>query len=211
MFWSTSRKSVVALNQTRNKHMSRIIGIDGKPVGGGDQPLMMAGVGIGGLRAEYHELRYNDKIVKCPGDCGIDLFPCDIKKVEQKGPLAVYLVSTGVHILLPSGAYGRIVSRSSTIDKLNGGWVIDGTIDAGYTGEYFIRVAAHGKVDMTTVPWTGPIDDEIRICIAKGQALAQVIIAPFFVPHLQTVNVARIGSPRGDAGFGSTAVKEVVQ
>lgn len=189
--------------------MGRIIRPDGKPANAQQNSQLLVGCGIGGIRATYHLLKYTEKLTRYPGDCGIDLYPSETGEPKKIGYMSVWTVRTGVHIMLPYGAFGRLVARSSSVEKLCGGWIIDGTIDAGYTGELFIRVM--GFTGLATDPDCAErqrlVQQGIQQCINLELSLAQLIVTPFFFCEFTVVNPATVGSPRGSNGFGSTDVK----
>ena len=143
-----------------------------------------------GTTAEFHLLKYHDKLARRPHDCGIDLFPSGIQTCDTCGYGRLYTINTGFYIILSPGYYGRLVERSSTIQKLPGARVIPGTIDAGYDGELLIRVFSESSLTLT----------DIQKCIARREAIAQVIPTVCGEFHL----VPRPLETRGSSGFGST-------
>lgn len=125
------------------------------------------------------------------GDAGADL-----KSTEALvlGPGQRALVGTGVSIALPDGYAAFVVPRSGLAVK-HGISIVNspGTIDAGYRGEI--------KVPLINLDPTEAFE------IAPGDRIAQLIIMPvsraIFVP-VETLP----SSERGDAGFGSTGVRD---
>lgn len=100
-------------------------------------------------------------------------------------------VKTGIAVSIPPGWYGRIIGRSSAFRK-KGLMVIEGIIDAGYTGELFSYVFC----PVTSVPNTG-------VQLKRGDSVAQLIISP--VPRVEWDEVEDLPSTaRGDKGFGSS-------
>lgn len=151
-----------------------------------------------GDRAAYHTVRHAKKLQKCNLDCGVDLYPYKVGEVSFTENWAEVVCHTGVHMAFPPGTFGRIVARSSSFRSLNGGMVVDGTIDAGYTGELFVIIRCL-RDDFEQVK------DAINECIDKEKALSQVIVTPFYTP----VFVAPQGmmlTGRGADGFGSTDI-----
>lgn len=103
-------------------------------------------------------------------------------------PGIVNCIHTGTRVKIPSGYFGRLVSRSSSVNK--GIEVIDGTIDAGYTGELVIFCRTDN-----------PSSYE------KGDRLAQLLILPVVEVEMLPVMELVVGNgERGEKGFGSTGV-----
>lgn len=96
-------------------------------------------------------------------------------------------IDFGVHILIPSGYYGKLESKSG----LNFNGHIDipgGIIDAGYTGS--IKTVANNRGDKDYI-------------FNAGDKVCQIIIQPCEVmPFYQVEEL--IETERGDSGFGST-------
>lgn len=115
---------------------------------------------------------------------GIDLYASEDKYVK---PQSVGIVSTGVHVEIPTGWYGRIADRSSMamLEWRVGG----GVIDSDYRGELKIMLYNHAQYDRT---------------IARGNKVAQLILEK--IPdNIALVRVQTLDSTkRGEAGFGST-------
>lgn len=125
------------------------------------------------------------------GDAGFDLEVWN----PVKGSAGYFIPSgqfrelaTGLKVKVGNNSWGCIRPRSSTFRhrKL---FVMEGTIDCGYTGELFIIVF-------------NPTNDDIFI--NNGERLAQIIPVPMFA----SVNVEEVKempiTVRGDKGFGST-------
>ena len=125
-----------------------------------------------------------------PGqDSGMDLFALEEITIP---PDSWELVSTGLSMSLPRGHEGQIRSKSGLalsqgLSVLNS----PGTIDFGYTGELGVILKNHGMS---------------YVMVAKGQKIAQLVIAP--VTHAHLVEVTSLGSSdRGEGGFGSTGLE----
>lgn len=93
---------------------------------------------------------------------------------------------TGVHVQLPKGTCGLLVSKSGLNTKF--GLVSTGLIDSGYTGSVRVKLYNHGM---------NPVSIEI------GQKISQLVILPIFTPELEVVEELE-DTDRGDGGFGST-------
>lgn len=117
-------------------------------------------------------------------DAGFDLVcveDCEILPGETVD------VHSGIAIAMPTGWWGRIIGRSSTLRK-RGLLVNEGVIDAGFRGELFTCVHNLG--------W-----DPVQI--KSGERLAQLLFLP--VPAIEWELVEQLPeSERGSLGFGSS-------
>lgn len=154
-------------------------------------------VQVWGLNSQLHLRQYEIKKSKNPGDAGVDLYPYSISKTETVPGWTRFTISTGIHMHFPGSVFGRIIHRSSSFMKLNGGLVQDGTIDSGYIGELFVIVHALQE-------HRGMVTAGIERCINTNVALAQIIMSPFKKPVFECREVFNTG--RGKDGFGSTDV-----
>ncbi len=104
-------------------------------------------------------------------------------------PGARTLVPTGIAIALPQGSEAQVRPRSGLALK-HGITVLNspGTIDADYRGEIGVILINLGQEPFT---------------ISRGSRIAQMIVAPCFRVHWQTVETLP-DSARGTGGFGST-------
>ena len=154
-------------------------------------------VQIWGSTKEMHLAMYELKLRKNSEDAGIDLYPNRIIRTDEVPGWVRYTVGTGVHMHFPKSVFGRLIHRSSSVVKLNGGLVQDGTIDSGYIGELFVIVNA-------LVGHRFTVAEGIERCINTKVALAQIIVSPFIKPRFETKEIFDTG--RGKDGFGSTDV-----
>ncbi len=100
-------------------------------------------------------------------------------------------VHTGISVCIPPGWYGRIIGRSSAFRK-KGVMVIEGVIDAGYTGELFSYVYC----PLVSIPSKG-------VTLLAGESVAQLIVSP--VPKVKWEEVNELPETgRGAKGFGSS-------
>jgi dUTPase len=175
---------------------------------------------IKGDSAQFHADRHGLKMTKHPGDCGIDLFPFGISKIERieaKGsgllgqkaaPWPIIYISTKVHLTICAGCYLFVTSRSSTAMLVPSATFLDGKIDAGYTGELLVRFACHRSLESETIAF-------IEEAIEQKKALAQAVPQQFCYPQFHLVTESNIITPgssniiapfgaRGNNGFGST-------
>ncbi len=124
-----------------------------------------------------------------PSDAGMDLRSVD-ELVVPKGGRA--LVHTGLVMMLPPGYEAQVRPRSGLALK-HGITVLNtpGTIDAGYRGEVGVILANFGDKDFA---------------IAKGDKIAQVVIATVTQPDGIVETFETDETDRGAGGFGSTGV-----
>lgn len=116
-------------------------------------------------------------------DAGLDLY----SPIEINIPSGwSRYINTGVHIQLPHGTAGLIVSKSGL--NVIHGITSTGLIDEGYTGA--IRVRLYNK---------SPEDYQIHI----GDKISQLVVIPVLYEPVEIVDSIE-GGERGDNGFGST-------
>ena len=100
-------------------------------------------------------------------------------------------IRTGLAVAIPEGWEGQIRSRSSLGAK---GMIMPngvGTIDSDYRGEL-----------MVLATWIG--EGEF-IELAKGERIAQMLIAPVPITNYREVSFEQLSTTeRGDGGFGSS-------
>lgn len=116
-------------------------------------------------------------------DAGLDLY----SPIEINIPSGwSRYINTGVHIQLPHGTAGLIVSKSGL--NVKHGITSTGLIDEGYTGA--IRVRLYNK---------SPEDYQIHI----GDKISQLVVIPVLYEPVEIADAIE-GGERGDNGFGST-------
>lgn len=116
-------------------------------------------------------------------DAGLDLY----SPIEINIPSGwSRYINTGVHIQLPHGTAGLIVSKSGL--NVKHGITSTGLIDEGYTGA--IRLRLYNK---------SPEDYQIHI----GDKISQLVVIPVLYEPVEIVDSIE-GGERGDNGFGST-------
>lgn len=116
-------------------------------------------------------------------DAGLDLYALEDRIIEAKGDATF---KTGVHVQLPRGCAGLLVSKSGL--NVKHGITSTGLIDEGYSGEITVKLYNHGGFDYT---------------IRKGDKISQLVILPVLYEPVEIVDEID-GGERGDAGFGST-------
>lgn len=116
-------------------------------------------------------------------DAGLDL----------RTPVAVTIpayssitVDTGVHVALPHGCAGLLVSKSGLNVKHN--ITSTGLIDEEYTGSIVVKLDNHGGEDYK---------------FESGDKITQLVVIPVVCESVEQVSVFN-ATERGDNGFGST-------
>lgn len=120
-------------------------------------------------------------------DAGFDLYmPLDMFGIcRAHGSMEV---DTGVHMVIPKGYCGVLVSKSGLNVKHN--ITSTGLIDSGFTGSIRVKLINHGN---DTLEFKG------------GDKLTQIIILP--VPDVELVEIEELPkTERGENGFGSTGM-----
>ncbi len=102
------------------------------------------------------------------------------------------LVPTGIALELPAGFEAQVRPRSGLAHR-HGVTVLNtpGTIDADYRGEIQVILINHGNEAFT---------------IARGERIAQLVIAPVVAATLEQVENLSI-TERNTGGFGSTGTR----
>lgn len=116
-------------------------------------------------------------------DAGLDLRALH-GEVISAGRSAV--IHTGVHVELPEGTCGLLVSKSGL--NINYDITSTGLIDAGYSGEIMVKLYNHGFKTIT---------------IKAGEKISQLVVLPCLFEQVKIVDKIKAGE-RGDDGFGST-------
>ena len=117
-------------------------------------------------------------------DAGLDIRAKDAQVVFAKSSAVFH---TGVHIELPIGHCGILVSKSGL--DTNYGITSTGLIDEGYTGEIIVKLYNNGLSDYM---------------IEKGDKITQLVIVPCLYVDINLVNSLAETTDRGANGFGST-------
>lgn len=116
-------------------------------------------------------------------DAGLDLYARETKTV----PLYGYEeFDTGVHVELPPGSCGLLVSKSGL--NINRNLISTGLIDEGYSGSIKVKLYNLGDKDQR---------------IPKGAKISQLLILPIMTMNPVLVEEVA-GGDRGSDGFGST-------
>ena len=126
--------------------------------------------------------------LNCNGDCdncqrGTQYFgDCD----EYYAHCGFAIIDTGVHVQIPKGYCGLMVSKSGL--NVNSNLTSTGLIDAGYTGSIKVKLYNHGK--------------KARV-ITPHQKISQLVVLPCLLCKPVLVDKFE-ETERGDGGFGST-------
>ena len=118
-------------------------------------------------------------------DGGLDLYALYNAKVM---PHDSEVIQTGVHVEIPHGCAGLLVSKSGL--NIARDITSTGLIDEGYSGEILVKLYNHGSRVQT---------------IGRGQKISQLVIIPVRYEPIEVVDEI-YGGERGSAGFGSTGV-----
>lgn len=118
-------------------------------------------------------------------DAGMDLFAPEDFSIA---PSSNATIDTGVHIMIPIGFCGLMVSKSGI--NINKSCTSTGLIDAGYTGTVHVKLYNNNQHT-----WQ---------FFKKGDKISQIVILP--VPSVTLVpgDVKSTQTERGNGAFGST-------
>lgn len=116
-------------------------------------------------------------------DAGADIFS-PVKVTVYPGESVV--IDTGVHMAIPYGWAGLLVSKSGM--NVKHGILSTGLVDAGYTGSIRVKLYNHGHEAYT---------------VKEGDKISQIVILPALLCGFSQVETLD-ETERGDGGFGST-------
>lgn len=116
-------------------------------------------------------------------DAGLDLRTPKAVTVPAYGSA---IVDTGVHVALPKGCAGLLVSKSGLNVKYD--LTSTGLIDEDYTGSIVVKLYNHGGGDYQ---------------LAVGDKITQLVVFQVIRESLEQVSAFN-ETERGDNGFGST-------
>ena len=116
-------------------------------------------------------------------DAGLDLRSPDTMVVLGHGSVCI---DTGVHVQLPPGTAGLLVSKSGL--NVNHGITSTGLIDEGYTGSIKVKLYNHSNE---------------AYVVNEGDKISQLVIIPVIRERLELVPQLD-ESDRGENGFGSS-------
>lgn len=116
-------------------------------------------------------------------DAGLDLRTPKAMTVPAYGSV---IIDTGVHVELPHGCAGLLVSKSGLNVKHD--ITSTGLIDEGYTGSIVVKLYNHGGEDCD---------------FDAGDKITQLVVLPVVCDTVEQVSAFN-RTERGDSGFGST-------
>ena len=116
-------------------------------------------------------------------DAGLDLYS-PVQVIVCGGQSEV--IDTGVHIELPKGHCGMLISKSGL--NVNYGLTSTGLIDEGYTGPIKVKLYNHSESDYL---------------VKKGDKISQLVVFPVSYVSVELAETLS-ASERGNSGFGST-------
>lgn len=117
-------------------------------------------------------------------DAGLDIRAKDGQIVCAKESAIFH---TGVHVKLPHGCAGVLISKSGLNCKHD--ITSTGLIDEGYDGEIVVKLYNHGGYDYK---------------VEAGDKISQLMVVPVFYESVEIVDDLEQTSDRGASGFGST-------
>ncbi len=117
-------------------------------------------------------------------DAGLDIRARETQIVPAKESAVFH---TGVHIKLPLGTCGIMISKSGL--NVNHDITSTGLIDEGYSGEIVVKLHNHGGYDYK---------------VNAGDKISQLVVVPVLYGAVQIVDDLEIDSERGSDGFGSS-------
>lgn len=119
-------------------------------------------------------------------DAGYDLCCKTNSEITEILPNTSAVFDTGVHVEIPKGYAGLLVSKSglNVVKSITS----TGLIDSGFTGSIRAKLYNHGQC---------------AVYINPGDKITQLVLIPITTPALEIVKEFK-ETDRGDAGFGST-------
>ena len=117
-------------------------------------------------------------------DAGLDLCAKDRKDIPPHGSATFH---TGVHIELPAGTAGILISKSGL--NVMHDITSTGLIDQGYGGEVVVKLHNHGNTWYT---------------VHAGDKISQLVVVPVLYEPVELVEEPVAGGERASNGFGST-------
>lgn len=116
-------------------------------------------------------------------DAGLDLYAREAQIVPAKESA---IFDTGVHVELPKGTAGFLMSKSGL--NVKHGITSEGVIDETYSGSIVVKLYNHSGFDYK---------------VEAGDKISQLVIVPICKPHMKVVDELEV-TGRGASGFGST-------
>lgn len=116
-------------------------------------------------------------------DAGFDLYSRENKTIPARGSASF---DTGVHIAIPEGMAGILISKSGL--NVKHGITSTGLVDSGYTGSIVAKLYNNSDTDYA---------------VRAGDKITQIVLQEIVVAKLEQVDTLE-ESERGNNGFGST-------
>lgn len=117
-------------------------------------------------------------------DAGLDIKSKETRLIKaHRGAI----FHTGLHVQLPHGTAGLLVSKSGL--NVKHGITSTGLIDEGYTGEIMVKLYNNS--------------DESYL-VQAGDKISQLVIIPVLYDDIHIMNSLDENTERGDKGFGSS-------
>lgn len=117
-------------------------------------------------------------------DAGLDLRAMESKTVRA---YSTETFRTGVHVQLPKGTCGILISKSGLNVKHD--ITSTGLIDEGYTGEILVKLHNHGSTSYR---------------VEAGDKISQLVVVPVVYEPIVVCSELNEDSERGNNGFGSS-------
>lgn len=117
-------------------------------------------------------------------DAGLDIRARETRLVKAHSGT---LFHTGLHVQLPHGTAGLLVSKSGL--NVEYGITSTGLIDEGYTGEIMVKLYNHS---------------DANYLVHTGDKISQLVVIPVFYEDVHIVDSLDENTERGDKGFGSS-------
>lgn len=117
-------------------------------------------------------------------DAGLDIKSKETRLIKaHRGAI----FHTGLHVQLPHGTAGLLVSKSGL--NVKHGITSTGLIDEGYTGEIMVKLYNNS--------------DESYL-VQAGDKISQLVVIPVLYEDINSVDSIDADTDRGSQGFGST-------
>ena len=116
-------------------------------------------------------------------DAGLDIRATIAQTIPPRGNAIFH---TGVHVELPKGTAGVLISKSGL--NVNGDITSTGLVDEQYSGEILVKLYNHGNKCIT---------------IEQGQKISQLVVIPVVYESVEVVDEIEVKG-RGNNGIGST-------
>ncbi len=119
-------------------------------------------------------------------DAGLDLRSPETVYIPAK---ASREIDTGVHVQLPSGTAGVLLSKSGL--NVRNGITSTGLIDEGYTGSIVVKLYNHSTIGYT---------------VQRGDKISQLVVLPVLYEPVEISEkpLDSTNGTRGNKGFGSS-------